>query len=301
MSGGVPILEVALRLGVKFKSGGGVERCGPCPACGGDDRFSVNTAKGVFNCRGCGVGGDTIALARHVAGISYAEALAFVGDERAYAPAPRNRAGACWQAPSAGANERNPDPEKIARALALWHEADDPRGTVAERYLNTRSLALDLAIAGYVLRWHPGAGAMLALFRDALTAEPRALSRTFLSPDARKIGRKFLGPVGGAAIRLDEPTNELTVCEGIETAMTARALGYGPTWAIGSAGAVAALPIIPGVTRLRICVERDENGASERAAIACAARWEAAGSKVGFRLPPPRCNDINDAIRQDAR
>jgi hypothetical protein len=43
-------------------SAGTVERCGPCPVCGGTDRFSINVKKQVFNCRGCGKGGDVIAL-----------------------------------------------------------------------------------------------------------------------------------------------------------------------------------------------------------------------------------------------
>lgn len=34
------------------------ERIGPCPVCGGKDRFSINTTKQVFNCRGCGKGGQ---------------------------------------------------------------------------------------------------------------------------------------------------------------------------------------------------------------------------------------------------
>lgn len=39
---------------------------GPCPQCGGTDRFSVNRGKGVWNCRGCGKGGgDGIGLAAH--------------------------------------------------------------------------------------------------------------------------------------------------------------------------------------------------------------------------------------------
>jgi CHC2 zinc finger len=33
------------------------ELVGPCPICGGDDRFAVHVKKGVFNCRGCGKGG----------------------------------------------------------------------------------------------------------------------------------------------------------------------------------------------------------------------------------------------------
>lgn len=41
-----------------------VDRAGPCPACGGDDRFSVHMNKRVFNCRKCGVNGnDAVGLA----------------------------------------------------------------------------------------------------------------------------------------------------------------------------------------------------------------------------------------------
>ena len=46
----------------------GLKRCGkelvgPCPKCGGHDRFAVHIDRGVFNCRGCGAKGDNIALA----------------------------------------------------------------------------------------------------------------------------------------------------------------------------------------------------------------------------------------------
>ena len=41
---------------------GRAEREGPCPICAGNDRFSINTKKQVFNCRGCGKGGDVIDL-----------------------------------------------------------------------------------------------------------------------------------------------------------------------------------------------------------------------------------------------
>src|SRR5262249_25408457 len=37
-------------------------RIGPCPNCGGTDRFSINTVKGLFNCRGCNTVGDVIDL-----------------------------------------------------------------------------------------------------------------------------------------------------------------------------------------------------------------------------------------------
>src|SRR5208283_3251757 len=103
--------------------------------------------------------------------------------------------------------DRPQEDDGRSRALTLWRAAGDPRDTLAERYLRTRDLALGDDIAGRVLRWHPGAGAMVALFRDIRTDEPRAVSRTYLDADGRKLGRKFLGPVGGAAIKLDGEEN----------------------------------------------------------------------------------------------
>jgi DNA primase len=60
----VPIESVIDQRAIKLR--GRIERIGPCPICGGDDRFSINTKKQVFNCRGCATGGDVIALVQHL-------------------------------------------------------------------------------------------------------------------------------------------------------------------------------------------------------------------------------------------
>jgi len=62
----VPIEDELARRGIKLN--GKVERAGPCPNCGGDDRFSINTSKQVFNCRKCGGRGDVIALVQFLDG-----------------------------------------------------------------------------------------------------------------------------------------------------------------------------------------------------------------------------------------
>ena len=62
------------RRGVKLKRFGR-ELVGPCPACGGRDRFGVNTQKGIWNCRGCARGGDVIDLVQHLDGTSFAAAV----------------------------------------------------------------------------------------------------------------------------------------------------------------------------------------------------------------------------------
>ena len=108
---------------------------------------------------------------------------------------------------------------------------------MAQRYLNdVRKLELAADLANDVMRWHPGARALLALFRNVLTGEPQAVSRIFIDQDARLIERKFLGPVKGAAVMLDpfDAVNAgLCVGEGVETCAAARQLGLRPAWALG--------------------------------------------------------------------
>jgi hypothetical protein len=61
----IPIEEEVIRYGVKLKRRGD-ELVGPCPKCGGDDRFSINTKEQLWNCRGCEKGGDVIDLVQHM-------------------------------------------------------------------------------------------------------------------------------------------------------------------------------------------------------------------------------------------
>jgi DNA primase len=66
----VPIEQVVQRYRIRLKRVG-AEHIGPCPRCGGDDRFAVNPAKRLWNCRGCGKGGDVIELVRHLNGCGF--------------------------------------------------------------------------------------------------------------------------------------------------------------------------------------------------------------------------------------
>jgi DNA primase len=68
-----PIEQVINQRGIKLR--GKVERTGPCPLCGGNDRFSINTKKNVFNCRGCDVGGSVIDLVMHLDHVDFATAV----------------------------------------------------------------------------------------------------------------------------------------------------------------------------------------------------------------------------------
>jgi putative DNA primase/helicase len=55
---GVPIEDEIRRRGIKLKRQGS-ELVGPCPRCGGTDRFSINFKKNVWNCRRCKTDADS--------------------------------------------------------------------------------------------------------------------------------------------------------------------------------------------------------------------------------------------------
>jgi hypothetical protein len=279
----------------------------PCPMCGGRDRFHFSDRDiGRWHCRGCGEGGDGLRLIERIKGVGFAEAAELVEGVIGGSRRPQDRRSTPRRPqhlrpaprPPAAVPEARNGVSTTAQALALWSEARDPRRTRAELYLrHWRKLDLPEDLAGEVLRWHPGVGAMLALFRNIMTGEPQAVSRTFLDSHARKIERKFLGPVGGAAMMLDpfdEVTHGLFICEGLETGMAARRYQLRPIWALGSAGEIERLPVLGGVECLTILGEND-CAANARAIEACGARWHAAGREVQI-VNPTFGKDLNDTI-----
>jgi hypothetical protein len=76
----VPIEGELQRRGIKLKRAG-KELVGPCPKCGGDDRFAVNVPKQVWHCRSCGVGGDVIKLVEHLDGVAFIDACTMLAGE----------------------------------------------------------------------------------------------------------------------------------------------------------------------------------------------------------------------------
>jgi hypothetical protein len=281
------------RRGIKLA--GKIDRCGPCPSCGGVDRFSINIRKQVFLCRGCDARGDVISLVQFLDGCDFRGAVERLAGERTGVPQHTR------QSSPPQPNTNDSSATSTADALKVWRAGVDPRGTLAEIYFATRRLDLGEDLAGTVLRWHPRTKAVLALFRDIRTDEPRAISRTFINDAAIKIERKFLGPVAGCAVKLDaneDVTNGLHIGEGVETTMTARQAEYlRPAWALGSAGAIAAFPVLSGIECLTLLAEHCD--ANARAIKQCGDRWHAAGREVLINEPIGG-KDLNDALQRRA-
>jgi hypothetical protein len=178
---------------------------------------------------------------------------------------------------------------------------------VVDKYLASRKLSLASDIAGEVVRFHPAlrydgelVGAMVSLFRDIRTNEPCAIHRTFLDGAGRKLGRKMLGRAYGAAIKLNaDEAVELGLCigEGVETCLAAWLAGFRPVWVLGSAGAIAAFPVLSGIDAITILGEVNDSGVNRRAAQLCAARWMEAGREA-LVVTPQVGSDLNDAWRE---
>jgi hypothetical protein len=134
---------------------------------------------------------------------------------------------------------------------------------------------------------------MVCLLRNIETNEPCGIHRTFLDRyTGKKIDRKMLGIAKGAAIKLDaEPSSALTIGEGVETVLAARAAGFTPAWALGSSGAVRCFPVLQNLRELTILQENDAT--SRRDVKTCARRYLGVGRPVNI-IEPKIGNDFND-------
>ena len=147
---------------------------------------------------------------------------------------------------------------RIERAVTLWRQGTDPRGTLVEAYLASRALALAPDIAMRVIRFHAACPwrercsgelvhipAMLVVMRHIYTNRVTAVQRTALSQTGKKIGRMTLGPKTSAAIKLsadEDVTMGLAIGEGVETVLSAMKLNFNPAWAVGDASNMRAFP-----------------------------------------------------------
>ena len=227
-----------------------------------------------------GEGGDLIDLICREHNVGFTAALEIaaqiLGNELPWVRTPR---------PNAQSRTEKDTTVRQSIAHRLWLEAKPLIGTLGERYLvDHRGLEISCLTLDHALRWHRGKRAVIALMTDAATGLPVGVHRTFLDPDGRKLGRKMLGRQG--VIRLsanDEVSSALGIAEGIEDALAVMVSGWRPVWVATSAGAIARLPVLPGVQALTIFADADIAG--RKAADTCAARWQSEGREVRISIP----------------
>lgn len=137
----------------------GGEYHGPCPSCGGTDRFHVwpeQGKEGTFWCRQCDMAGDAIQFLRDVDGLSFGEACRALGRDlppRPDATTPRP-ARPAWQPDAAPAPPADVWRTR-AQALVTWAADHLPRHPQAVSWLAERGI--DAATSRrFRLGWNPG-------------------------------------------------------------------------------------------------------------------------------------------------
>lgn len=238
-----------------------------CPVCcDGEDRFQYTDkfGEGNYHCRKCGPGGG-FKLLQACKGMDFHTALCAVEKLLGVLP------------PARPADEPTPDRMKKL-AQRIWNEARPiTLGDEVDRYLCGRGLALRNYPPS--LRFHPALGyyqkegaaksrkvaeypAMLASVQDAQGAV--TLHRTYLrdgrkldAPDAKKV---LSSGFAGAAVRLAEATEDLAVCEGIETGIAVFLATGRPVWCALSAGNLEKIWIPETVVSVGIYGDNDADG-----------------------------------------
>jgi putative DNA primase/helicase len=262
---------------------------GPCPMCGGRDRFRFDDkeGRGTYFCSGCGAG-DGVQLAMGITGLSFRDVAAEV--ERI--------AGKIK--PTASRTERTDDDKLHALRRAFKESRPIQREDEAYRYLAGRGLRLhDLPES---IRTHPGMAylddgkmlgtlpAMLATVTDA-TGRAVSMHRTYIEdgqkaavPAPRKLMQGL--PLAGAAIRLTPVSRSLGMAEGIETALAAAELFEVPTWSCISTSGIESFEPPAGVGHVIIFADNDANFAGQAAAYRAAHRLALRGIEAEVVIPP---------------
>ncbi|MDN3713422.1 hypothetical protein QWZ10_19845 [Paracoccus cavernae] len=247
----MPIADVAARLEITNLVPAGGELVGPCPNCGGKDRFGINLQKNIFQCRkDCSphAKGDQLALVQLTLGMDFRAALEWLcGPAQGLSDAEREdrqrkAAAAREKQERIGARERE---KTIKAARDIWFASKDAEGSPVRDYLARRGLAAELLqdlpnamrfdpAAKYV---HPVKGergkwqtlhvgpAMICAVVDAAN-RVTAIHRTWIDldqpkgklllrdPDDAEVflpSRKVLGSKKGAVIRLTTPKDATTM------------------------------------------------------------------------------------------
>lgn len=249
-------------------------RHGPCPMCGGKDRFRFDNIEGMgtWICSHCGAG-DGFHLLQNINDWSFAQALDYVKVN-------------CGKFDATPGNKKMSAVDIRANLRRVWDGSVPIKsGDPAYLYLIAR-LGNTFIIPRNCLRYHPSLkyrhddGSVTthpALLAQVSNGEgrPVTIHRTYLTEDGRKSDlvntpRKLMTPIErlhNVAIRLAPPIDGwLGVAEGIETALCASARYEAPVWACVSAGLLESFRPPPGIKLLTVFGDNDYSFTGQAAA-----------------------------------
>lgn len=196
---------------------------GPCPHCGGDDRFWYHIGRPLFGCRQCRPARDREAFRAIVAALDN---------------------GHAWLPPPVSCVTPATDAEEIHKAQRYWTCGVSVAGTPAERYLRMRGLYWPerpgYEATRWISRWTGGAEGLFHEKPDAVVGtlafplttvdgEVRAVTLEYLQGDGTRPEprlRRTRGRKTNTLFRVPGPPGDVHIAEGECTALACHVL-YG--------------------------------------------------------------------------
>lgn len=295
--------DLLLMLGVdrRFLTG----RHGPCPMCGGRDRFRFDNkrGRGTYFCNQCGAG-DGIKLLMKFKGWDFKtfvyEVEEIIGKTRRQVTMAKETS-----------ESQRAAVEKIwstGRPVSLGPDQPDP----AANYLRNRGICtprLPATLRFAERCWHKGVEAefpALLARVDAPNGTLCQVHKTYLTDAGEKAP---IDPVrlfhwgqieDGAAVRIGQANGRLGIAEGIETAISAALIFKMPVWAALNASMLQKWAVPDGVEEVHVFGDNDENFTGQSAAYALANRlsMQLSDSYVTVHLPETVGDDWNDVYRR---
>jgi putative DNA primase/helicase len=292
---------------------------GPCPDCGGTDRYFFDNrhGRGDFYCRNCGAG-DGFKLLQIIHGWDFKTTINRVIEAAGLAAAPTipasttpcsTRPTRSWSPPSSPASTTPPARVlRLRREACALHDCDDALDYLDGRHLWPAATVTSLRAHASVDYYDNGQrldrhAALIAEVRD-YDGALITLHVTYLANGQKLTSsapRKILSPMQNSeacAVRLYGITGDsMGIGEGLETCIAAATIHKLPTWSALNTTLLAKFTPPAGVKRLMIFADNDVAGISAAARL-----MERLQGKVHMeiKMPPAPAKDWADVLEHRA-